>query len=477
MTSINRHYFRASVLLVLMLFLFSCASYNDQIAAYYKQVSSGNYKEAQKELEKNSLLGKPRNRLLLLLEQGKMSHLNGDYNESNRYFNEADELFEKRLGGAGDAIVGTLVNPMAQSYKGEDFEKFMIHYYKALNYLYLNKTEDAIVEARRISLQSQEQEDKFGEKVNRYSKDAFSLTLQGLIYECGGDINNAFIAYRNAAETYLGTTDKTWYGTAMPVSLQYDVLRTAELNGFTSERLRFETLFGLKYQARPVSEGGELVFFWENGLAPVKQQQEFFFSLIRSSGGDLVFTNAAGTLFIPYNSSYGSNDINLNGLNSLRATFPKYVAQHPHFSLATLSGNGDTVNFEKTEDINQLAVKTLDQRFVKEMGKILTRLAVKKSAEYLLKESSKGSGKNGKDNTLLEGLGFGVQLYSLLSEKADTRNWQSLPAEIKYARIPLQKGENTITLNLNGANGTKETRTIKITGTGKLQIYNYATAL
>lgn len=344
-----------------------------------------------------------------------------------------------------------------------------------MNYLYLNNTEDAVVEARRISLQTQEQEDKFGEKQNRYGKDAFSLTLQGLIYEHDGDFNNAFIAYRNAAETYLNSKDKTWYGTAIPHNLQLDVLRTAELNGFASEKARFEKLFGIQYQSTPISEGGELVFFWENGFAPVKQQQEFFFSLIRGSGGDLVFTNSAGTLFIPYNSAYGSNDISLSGLNSLRATYPKYVARNPHFAMATLSNLTDTVRLEKTQDINQLAFKTLDQRFVKEMGKVLTRLAVKKSAEYVLRESAKGNGKNGKDNTLLEGLGIGMQLYSIISEKADTRNWQSLPAEIKYARIPLRKGENTVTLNLKGANGLTETKTIKITGTGKLQVYNYAT--
>ncbi len=475
MTYTSKHNYQASVLLVLVLFLFSCASYNEKIAGYYKQVSGGNYVEAQKELKKNSLLAKPRNRLLLLMEQGKISHLNGDYEGSNRYFNDADAMLENGIGGAGDAIIGTLVNPMTQSYKGEDFEKFMIHYYKALNYLYLNKTEDAIVEARRITLQSQEQEEKFGDKGNRYSKDAFSLMLQGLIYECGADINNAFIAYRNAAEVYLNSKDKTWYGTAIPKGLQEDVLRTADLNGFTAELQRFESLFDIKYQPKPKSEGGELVFFWENGLAPVKQQEEFFFSLVRGSGGNLVFTNAAGTLFIPYNSSYGSNDVNLNGLSSLRATYPKYVAQIPYFSSATLSNVRDTVGFEKAEDINALAFKTLDQRFVKEMSKVLTRLAVKKSAEYILRESSKGNGKNGKDNSLLEGLGFGMQLYSLLSEKADTRNWQSLPSEIKYARIPLQKGENVITLNLKGVNGTTEIKTIKVTGSGKLQFYNYAT--
>ncbi|AOM76561.1 hypothetical protein BFS30_04955 [Pedobacter steynii] len=476
MVNTSKHTFRASLLLGLMLFLFSCSSYNDMIGPYYKQVSSGNYTEAIKELDKNSLLKKPRNKLLFLMEKGKTSHLIGDYENSNRYFNEADQLLENGMGGTMDAVVGTLVNPMNQVYKGEDFEKFMIHYYKALNYVYLNRTEDAIVEARRITLQSQEQGDKFNNKENRYSKDAFSLMLQGLIYEHDGDINNAFIAYRNAAEVYLNSKDQTYYGTPMPEGLKKDVLRTAEGMGFTSELQRFEGLFNLKYTREKASDGGELIFFWENGLAPVKQQEEFFFSLIKGSDGGLFFTNVGGTIVIPFNNSYGNgSDFNASSIQSLRATYPKYVARPPFYTNATLSNGVSTMNFEKAEDINELAFKTLDQRFLKEMSKVLTRLAVKKAAEYVLRESAKGTGKNGKDNSLLEGLGLGVQLYSLISEKADTRNWQSLPANISYSRIPLQKGENTITLNLKGANGSNETKTITVTGTGKLQFYNYST--
>lgn len=475
MTNIPRNIFKASFLFGLMLFLFGCASYNDMISSYYKQISAGNYTGAVKELDKNKLLQKPRNKLLFLMEKGKASHLAADYENSNRYFNEADQLLESGIGGTMDAVVGTLVNPMSQSYKGEDFEKFMIHYYKALNYVYLNLSEDAIVEARRISLQSQEQGDKFNDKDTRYSKDAFSLMLQGLIYERDDDVNNAFIAYRNAAEVYLKSKDQTYYGVKMPVELKQDLLRMADKNGFTSELSRFEELFGMKYERKAGPEGGELIFFWENGLAPVKQQEELFFSLIKGSNGDLFFTNLGGTIIIPFNHSYSNSNFSLNGVESLRATYPKYVAQTPYYSRATLANGQQTVSFEKAEDINELAFKTLEQRFMKEMGKVLTRLAVKKSAEYVLRQSAKGSGKDGKDNSLLEGLGIGMQLYSLLSEKADTRNWQSLPAQISYTRIPLQKGNNTITLNLKGAGGADETRTIEITGTGKLQFYNYST--
>ncbi|MFX8660939.1 hypothetical protein ABTM16_20055, partial [Acinetobacter baumannii] len=82
-----------------------------------------------------------------------------------------------------------------QSYMGEDFERFMIHYYKALNYLYLHEPDGARVEARRITLSNNALEDKTRSK-NKYQEDAFSLIVQGLIYELNGEPNNAFISYR-----------------------------------------------------------------------------------------------------------------------------------------------------------------------------------------------------------------------------------------------------------------------------------------
>lgn len=462
---------KASLLFGLVPFLFSCATYNQRSAIYYKNIADGDYTTATKELDKIGLLQQPRNKLLLLMEKGRINHLNKDYENSNLYFNEADSMLENGSGGgAMDAVVGTLVNPMAQSYKAEDFEKFMIHYYKALNYLYLGKREDAIVEARRITLQAQEQGDKFNNKDSRYSKDAFSLNLQGLIYESDGDVNNAFIAYRNAADIYLSKKDSVWYGTKIPERLKYDLMNTAYLNGFTAELMRYENLFNTKYQAAPKAEGGELVIFWENGHAPVKIQQEVTFSLIKGENGGWFFTDLGGTILVPFDVSSGGN-FDFNSIQSLRAAYPKYVENAPYYSSATISNS----NFENAENINELAIATLRQRFAKEMSKVLTRLAVKKAAEYALRASSKSTDKNGKNNSLLEGLAFGVQLYSLISEKADTRNWQSLPAQINYTRIPLLKGENKIDIELKGPNGATEKKTLTIEGKGGLQFYNYAT--
>src|SRR5690606_31167534 len=104
------------------------------------------------------------------------------------------------------------------------------------------------------------------------------------------------------------------------------------------------------YERSPVAEGGELIFFWENGMAPIKEQEELFFSLIKGSSGDLFFTNLGGTIVIPFYHEYSNSSFSLNGIESLRATYPKYIARNPYYSSATLSNGDQMATFEKAED-------------------------------------------------------------------------------------------------------------------------------
>ncbi|MCR6721628.1 MAG: hypothetical protein NVV59_15395 [Chitinophagaceae bacterium] len=258
---------------VVLLFC-SCASYRQQSSDYYTHLEQGNYAQAEKALNKTKLLKKKRNRLLLLLEKGKLAHLQGNWVESNRYFNEADNMMESDRNSVGDVALSNLLNPMMKHYRAEDFEKYLVHYYKALNYLQLNDREAAMVEARRITLRTYMQDDKVGTK-DKYKEDAFSFSLQGMIYEAANDINNAFIAYRNAADLYLEGNGK-YYGTTMPTQLKNDVLRLAYQNGFTDQLERYENLLGLKWDQPTSPEGGELILFWESGTVPVKVQEDFF---------------------------------------------------------------------------------------------------------------------------------------------------------------------------------------------------------
>jgi hypothetical protein len=457
--------------MLLMLFSVSCVTYNNRIGKYYEQVVHNEYDKAYAALDDNKLLQRGRNRLLYLFEKGKMAHLLKRYDSSNLYFNEADLFIEDVRTSARDLALGTLLNPMMETYKGEDFEKFMVHYYKALNYLNLGQPNEALVEARRISLRSYFQQDKTNNNDNRYSDDAFSLMLQGIIYEQSGDMNNAFISYRNAVDLFL-KNNNLWYGVPMPDQLKKDVLRMAAANGFMDEVQRYEKLLNITWQATPKTNGGELVLFWENGLAPVKQEQNFFFALTKDGLGNFTFVDANGSFNIPFDfsSNYSRDNIKLEELRSLRVAFPKYLEQPAYYTNATITTNNTQYSFEKAESINDLAFATLKERFVKEMAKSLTRLAIKKLAEAAARPK-----KDDKKKEEKEALATAIQIFSLVSEKADTRNWQTLPHTIWYTRIPLQQGVNVLQLNLAGRGPAEKPINIVVEGKGHLQVQNVCT--
>src|SRR5690606_11056100 len=112
---------------------------------------------------------------------------------------------------------------------------------------------------------------------NKFTEDAFSQILQGILYEATGDVNNAFIAYRNAADLYL-ENDGSYYGVPLPQQLKYDLLRTADKMGFRNEYTRYSKLFDLSVPASKSPEA-EAIIFWENGLGPAKDQ-----TIITASG-------------------------------------------------------------------------------------------------------------------------------------------------------------------------------------------------
>ncbi len=453
--------------------LCSCASYNQQSAAYYSHLQNGNFEKASEALSQNKLLKKSRNRLLYLMEKGKMEHLLGNYEKSNRYFNEADHIMESNGNSAGDVVLGYLMNPMMETYQGEAFERYMLHYYKALNYLQLKQPGEALVEARRITISSNLQDDLAGK--NKYGKDAFALMLQGLIYEANQELNNAFISYRNAAEIYLGNKEY-FYGVKMPLQLKKDVIRLAYLNGFREEFEYYKQKFRLSFSEEELSQG-ELIIFWENGLAPVKEEYNLLFDVRKNQAGDFRFVDRSGNIDIPFAAAASYKESELLMLTALRIVLPRYRSQPLYYNKASIIIGNNEYYPEVAQDVNELAFSTLRERWLGEISKTLTRLAIKRLSEMAVtpKEKEDKDEKEKKDKEVQAIFATGLKIFNLATEKADTRNWQSLPYSISYTRIPLQKGKNTISLIVEGSNGHSKSSSIEVDNTGGLYFKNFCT--
>jgi len=423
---------------------------------FQKLVANGDLEKAEAKLSHNKRMQKDRNRLLFLMNMGFVNHMQQEYAVSNMYFNEADLLIEDYKKSYGAEALALVSNPEVKPYRAEDFESVMIHYYKSVNFLKLADYEASIVEAKRMNLVLNRLNDKYKDHKNRYQADAFAHILMGLSYEASGKINDAFIAYRNAVEVYRG--EHGYFDIPIPNQLKTDLLRTAYILGFGNELQFYEREFDMTYQHQP-TPFGEAVVIWQNGMGPVKDEVSFNFIAVPGSGSYVIFENEQLGLTFPF---YVGDDKqkrdDLLALHVVRVAFPKYLERPTYFTNAFVAANGKEFTLELAQDINAIAFKTLNDRFIREMGISLLRLGLKKVAEIKL----------GQENAAL---GAAATITNAISEKADTRNWQTLPHSIYYTRIPLKEGSNALKLNMKNKRNTTDYTTFEVEGDERVRLH------
>ena len=161
---------------------------------------AGDYDGATERLkagfEKETLEGK--DGLLYLLDLGLSLHTAGKYEESLKYFRMADAAVEiKDYTSLSTEAATLLASDSIKQYKGEDFENVLISAYLAMDYALIGKSEDAIVEAKRVNrkLYMMATDGK-----RNYKQNAFARYLSATLYEADKNWNDANIDYKHAAE-------------------------------------------------------------------------------------------------------------------------------------------------------------------------------------------------------------------------------------------------------------------------------------
>jgi hypothetical protein len=360
----------------------------------------------------------------------------GKYEESNEWFEKAFLFGEDYHVNYINESLSYLTNPNMVMYRGEDHEHLMVLYFKAINFLKMNKPEEALVECRRLNIRLNQLSDKYSSE-KKFKRDAFIHTLMGIIYQSTRDYNNAFIAYRNAVEIYEDDYSKM-FGLEVPQQLKVDLLNTAWWTGFIEEFNAFKTKFGME-DYKPVQPEAELVFFWHNGLVPVKSETSINFIISHREQNLVVFDNPDLGISFPFHVEENQQRSDLKRLEIFRVAFPKYVERNLYFQRAAIDKDSSSYPLQLSEDVNKIAFYSLNQRMMLEFSKGLLRAALKKATEQSLKKEDPR-------------LGALLGVVNAMTEKADTRNWQTLPHSIYYTRVPLREGANKITFRLDGNN-------------------------
>lgn len=395
---------------VLFLMVLGCAAGVDYKALDQYMGSDGCLEAAAYIEEKEESYGTNR-RLLFLMDAASVNMYCSQYEKSNQYFHEADTLAEDLwTKSVTKEAAAFLLNDYTRPYSGEDFERALVNMLSALNYALMGDYAEALVEVRRLNSKLTEFNDKYEEK-NVYKEDAFGRYLSGMIYEADGadrleNIDSAFIDYSAAVDAYRDYEEK--YGTTVPDSLVEDYLRIAEAADRLGEAKRkLGPLAKRKWtKHRDARKLGKIVFIHLNGRAPEKSEDRLY---IQTPSGPITLA------------------------------FPKFVVREPacrksEMELVSSSGPVGIVQAEMVEDITGIAVKNLDDRKGRVIVKAIARAVVKQVA---INEVAN----NMKDEKARKLTKLGLNIVNLFIERADTRSWRTLPAEISMARMYVPEGQ------------------------------------
>lgn len=384
-----------------LLILAGCASHSSRFAPIATDLADNNIDHALELLDQEN--PPSRDQLLWLMNHGMLLRLKGDYGASNQEFEAAKRLVEQLDAlSLREQTLALMINDTTRSYAGAPYEQVLLNVYSALNYLDLGELDNARVEILQVDLRLAELADR---EIGALSEtDPLASYLSGIIYESGGEYSDAMIAYRRAYQAYQEHGEH--YPLQVPDQLKVDLLRSSERIGLTDENRRYQELFGISswQTAEALQQQGELIFLFHNGLAPVKIERSATFPIIGK--GQLV-----------------------------SIALPEYLRRQPGFSSARLLVNGQEIETVPVENIEELAIAELSRN----MPTIVVRTVARAALKY------QTSHEVGKQNSLA---GLVLNITNVLTERADTRSWLSLPADIQMARVPLSPGEYDLDVEL-----------------------------
>jgi len=392
-------------------------------------------------------------KILYMMERGRVAQLSGDYVGSMADFkvamdqiNQDDEKAKITATGAAAAGAALLSNDNAIPYAGDGYEKVFLYHFQALNYLFNKDFEGAMVEIRRANeeqtfeLQQHEKEvaqaeDKAREhaeknkdfmnsfkamadiagRVKNSFQNAYTFYTSGVLYEAMGQANDAYIDYKKALEIY---PDNPY--------LQKDVLRLAKELHMNDD---LDDYKNFKVQPDPIDDKkGNVVILYEHGFAPPKGEVKI--GLFTDSG-------------------------------LIQAAFPTYVDQWFVETPLVVATDSKELGFTSPiVNIQAMAAKALEEKLPGMMVRQILRIIAKQ-------KTSKKSEDYGAVFSIA------TKIFNAASEKADRRSWLTLPNDAQIFRAYLDGGDHNFELNNGAAKTTlkvkvvpKKTTIIRVVGTG-----------
>ncbi len=393
--AINLNTIKLVAVLCISISLQSCASYGSHAVTMREGLLHGDPKAS---LAVAELKDSDQEEVVASLDKGMLRRMNDDYIGSNQILEVAKQEIENLHGfSITENLASVAINETLRGYEGDHYEQLLLHAYMALNYIELGQIDGGRVEMLQANVKMMEWGDEPEE-------DAFLRYLEGMIYENMGEIDSALISYRKAYIIYKEKGGKQY--PIAPDAIKKDLLRLLAWNGLWSEYKTYKKEFKFNdYKpAKASNKYGELIVLLNNGLAPIRGEKAIHI----------------------FSSEVESN---------LRVAFPVYDHPKQSLFLPRVSVNNKQYAMDKVEDIDDLARYSLAQ----DMPGIMVRATARAVVKYNTQQTASDQGS-------LAGLLMTVT--NIVTERADTRSWTTLPQEIRLQRILLPVGEHQIKVQM-----------------------------
>ena len=447
----------------------SCQTYYFANEEFNNAYRAGNFEYCKKWLDKHKPGKNSKTKFLYKANVGMISFIQNENEISNMAFEDAFLLAEDYRKKAEENVAALLTNPKRITYRGERYELLLLNYFKAITQLKANNPENALIEARRLIRKLNVLQDQG--KNDKYSSDGFILWMVGAVFESVGEINNAYIYYKKAYESYLGEFGNIVRFSA-PQQLKYDLIRSAYQAGFETEGQVFESKTGLKNQVLDPENGTALILL-HKGLGPVKDENRITFQLVKGVGGAVTFNNQEMGFSIPFFLPPGeaNNPNRFDNLKIITMALPKYVNRTWYWQNIHAKINGQRYDFQNGTNLEEIAKADLGDRTGRELATAISRVAIKQAVQYAATQATESAVKDGKKNDKnknqqadLAGslVNLAFTIANTATEVADTRNWQTLPAAIEVLRISLPPGKQNLKLEGNGKDGKQLNQNIEL---------------
>lgn len=381
-----------------VLSLASCAGYPNRVAGALSSFQAGEFHTAAERFGDESLTGSA---FLSGAEAGSAALAAGDWEAAIAFWTRAAEaardLEERALLGAkalGEGLVSFAISESLKDYVGEGYERVQVHAGLALAYLATGRLDDVYVEAR-LSNELLEAEEELYE--SDYGAGGLGHFVSALTYELLGRPSDAYIDYKRMHAKGLA-----------PALIGPSLVRLARRLGRDDELPTWESAYG-----EP---------------APLDPD---FATITVVAGVDLAPFKAATTLPIPTS----------DGL--LQWSVPQYVSRGAPAGPASRVGrqielglpdDGLAVRGVVIEDVDRVARENLEDRIAWLAAKSAVRAFAKRELTRQLEDQHGFTGRLIGD------------LFTILTERADLRSWQTLPAEWQAARAHVPAGTHTLHL-------------------------------